>query len=143
MLGQKRTARKAKVWASFHIVPVTVTATRTRERFASSARNKQIKPLTTVASIRATNMPIIFQQIGKSGPHYHDLPDDGADHKCKECGREGPAYTFFLTCTPDGTRAVMCKKEFSRVDGPSFGECIDEGWLAIAKYRGMFRDGED
>ena len=73
-----------------------------------------------------------------------DLPDDGADHKCKECGRMGKANTFFLVCTPNGKRAVMCKPGEGLDVAPTYGECIDGSWLLLfAKYRGMFKNGED
>ena len=66
-------------------------------------------------------------------PHFDDavywhLPDDGASFRCADCHQECSHDEVLLTQIPiDDSRKTLCM------------ECLDEGWLRLAKDLGKIQ----
>ena len=60
---------------------------------------------------------------------YWQLPNDGANFKCTDCGKRLPHNKVILTQIPDGdNRQTICL------------DCVDEWWLEHATNLGMYPD---
>lgn len=61
-------------------------------------------------------------------PVYWTLPDDGDGFHCKDCDEKRSHKQVILTQIPCGHREVICTL------------CIDEYWMTVAQYLGLFKE---